>query len=430
MIKIHLLFVFIFLSAQIFSQQQSLVDIQKDIINKKASLSIHYNKLVPIYEKKNDSLSLVKKSLERTYKNNIDSLLGVISINQSITETNRKQLNNYKKLSEIIENKIVCIISTKKENKNFVKLSKIDYPVKIFYQKNVNSYILISLDNENGFLLDIKEITNNKKASLFYNSLKEKRLFSMLDKSTLLDLTNSKIAVAAELIMQQTNLKITSVNKLKELELVKITQEQNYFNKNNLKHERIRDSILLSDLFDYYGKYYPNELDVYNKLLATERVKDKLLLENYNSALINYEKNVEYMSLNIEAEADKCFNWLKTEFNDPYSAIFEKYGLKTYPSISEKYPCAKIYLLTVRAKNGFGSYVPGKYLVVMIDGNPITGTEFEGSYLDAGNLSINLMLENVNCRNSNVTEPTKPITADERIPKPNMKEYNFKFSLN
>jgi hypothetical protein len=40
------------------------------------------------------------------------------------------------------------------------------------------------------------------------------------------------------------------------------------------------------------------------------------------------------------------------------------------------------------------------------------------------------MLENVNCRNSNVTEPTKPITADERIPKPNMKEYNFKFSLN
>ena len=50
--------------------------------------------------------------------------------------------------------------------------------------------------------------------------------------------------------------------------------------------------------------------------------------------------------------------------------------------------------------------------------------------IDAGNLSINLMLENANCRNSNFTEPTKPITADERIPKPNMNEYNFKFSVN
>ena len=430
MIKKTILFVFISLFVKIYSQKQSLVEIQKDLQNKTTFLSVHYNKLTPIYEKKVDSLNLLKRNLESTFKKTSDSLNTIINVQQSIIDSNKIQLNNYKKLNQIIENKAVCIINTKKENKIFVQLTNLDYPVKIFYRESVNTYILISIDNDKGYLLDIKKVTNNKKATLIYNHLIENSLFILMTKNSLLELTKAKIPVEAEILKEQINIKIPLLNRLKDLELNKINNDLKNYDKNNLKQQRISDSIRLSELFNYYFVIYPNELNVHNKLLSTEKIKDKELLETYNTALINFEKNVEYMSLNIEAEADKCFNWLKTEFNDPYSAIFERYGLKTYPSISEKYPCAKIYLLTVRAKNGFGSYVPGKYLVVMIDGNPITATEFEGSYLDAGNLSINLMLENANCRNSNFTEPTKPITADERIPKPNMNEYNFKFSVN
>lgn len=422
-------FFFLFYFVNIYGQKPSLAEIQQDLKNKKTLLSVHYNKLIPVYEKKVDSLILLKGYLESSYRKTLDSLNHIININQSVIDLNKTQLDNFKRLNQILENKVACIINTKKEKKKFIQLTKLNYPIQIFCREDIGTYLLISIDNEHGYRFDIKKVTNNKKASVIFKYLSENRLFSLLSTDLQLDLTKAKIPLDAELLIAQLNLKISLNNRLKEIELGKINDDLKSCDKNNIKEQRNNDSIRLSELFNYYSVIYPNELNDYNKLLSIERIKDKSLLETYNSALINYEKNVEYMGLNIETEADKCFSWLKTEFNDPYSAIFERFGLKTYPSITKKYPCAKIFLLTVRAKNGFGSYMPGKYLVVMIDGNPVTATEYKGNYEDETNLLINLLVKG-GCKNSIVTEPTKPITAEERIQMPTMKEYNFKFSLN
>jgi hypothetical protein len=405
-----------------------LSEIQNDLSIKKTAFTGHYNSLVKESVNTRNSLITRKELLIKKYSASVDSINSLIEKNNLLIEANKIKLNNFNTLISTIDNKPVALINEKKHKKPFNQIIGIDYPIKIIFKdiKKQESYQLISIDNITGELLKIQEIQGNKKINKIYTDFAESNKLTNITRNEILLWTDSKIAVDANMANSVLNADINFLAKLHKTEVSKLDIEINTYDFDVLKSKRLADSTKLNELTKYYNIDYPQLIKEYNTNLGIEKVKDIALMETYNSALINFEKNAEYMRSNIEAEADKCFSWLKTEFNDPYSAIFEKYGLKTYPSITEKYPCAKIYSLTVRAKNGFGSYVPGKYLVVMIDGNPITATEYNSNYEAEANLLINLMLEG-GCKKSIVTQPIKPNTAEERIPRPIMKVYDYKF---
>jgi hypothetical protein len=446
------LVLFIVVNFTTFSQITAINEILKDLETKQQQLPKHYSELVAIYQNKQSEITGKIEALETNHK--LEIYKKEVNINALKTEyvKYKKQGSLYNSIKtfcddhknyemQLYENKADCKSIKKRFTTGFKKV-KLLFAVFATAQPGMDrkthnrdllyfwSDSLITIEsNFKSYLPDY--LLSNKIQSRpflnhsdhiileYYNTEMFNKLISYIDYKKPLEINNKVIDLTNEI--NASNLKFNE-------EKLSLSSTKETFSIDTLIKNRAVDSLTLLTLENYYVNY-PKELSIYNKLLAIEKVKDKALLETYNSALINFEKNTEYMRLNIETEADKCFSWLKTEFNDPYSAIFESYGLKTYPSITKKYPCAKIYSLTIRAKNGFGSYVPGKYLVVMIDGNPITATEYTGKYEDEANLLINLMLKE-GCKNSIVTVPTKPVTAEERIPTPTMKEYVFKFSLN
>jgi len=448
------LVLFIVVNFTTFSQITAINEILKDLETKQQQLPKHYSELVAIYQNKQSEITGKIEALETNHK--LEIYKKEVNINELKTEyvKYKKQGSLYNSIKtfcddhknyemQLYENKADCKSIKKRFTAGFKKV-KLLFAVFATAQPGMDREIhnrdLLyfwsdsSITIESNFKSYLPDyLLSNKIQSRpflnhsdhiileYYNTDMLMKLISYINYKKPLEINNKVIDLTNEI--NASNLKFNE-------EKLSLSSTKETFSIDTLIKNRAVDSLTLLTLENYYVNY-PKELANYNKLLSIEKVKDKALMETYNSALVNFEKNAKYKRSKIEAEADKCFSWIKTEFNDPYSAIFEEYGLVTYPYITEKYPCAKIYWLDVRAKNVFGSYVPGEYLVVMIDGNPITASKHYSNSINEGNLSMSLLLMlKEGCKNSNFTEPTKPMSAEERIPKPIMKEYDFKFSLN
>jgi hypothetical protein len=128
-----------------------------------------------------------------------------------------------------------------------------------------------------------------------------------------------------------------------------------------------------------------------------------------------------------EDEARVYFNLFKRNLKDPYSAILETYGVKKLKKTNESYPCVKVIILGIRAKNSWGAYGASEYWIAIKDEKVIDFGDMEDwdAFSSDYYLSLALEMNSISCGNSNFIKPTYPQTAEQRISKPVMNPYNF-----
>jgi hypothetical protein len=415
-----------------FSQVMNLSLIQKDLSLKKQEFTVYYNSLTKECAYKRDSLVKSKEILIRRNSNSIDSINNLINKNKSIIESNRVKFENFNTLVKLIENKSIALITDKKHKKVFNQFSAADYTVKIIFKdtKNVGIYQLISVDNTNGELMKIQQVSFNKQLDKIYTSFIEDNKFQTVSRSDLFSWTNSKIAVEASDENLKLNEKINSVRNIEKNEISRLDKETGIFSSDALKSKRIADSTKLEELTKYYNVEYPKAIKEYNTNLSEEKAKDKQLIDAYNSDLAKYNASAGYCTaMPTEEEARGYFNQFKSALKDPYSAILETYGVKKAKLTNEKFPCIKIVKLGVRAKNSWGAYGASEYWVAVKDEKVIDYGDLENWDTFTGDYTTRLAFEmnSISCSNTVFSKPEYPKTAEQRLSQPIMKEYNFIF---
>ena len=418
----------------LFSQIENLSDIQRDLNKKKENFTIYHNGIAKQAQAQYLDLNIKKDQSQLRLKKSNDSILGLIKDQEVILAANKIQFDNFNRLQNLLLNQSASILLSSKSSKKFIKITGVDYPTKMIYKdnKSLETYYLISIDKDR--LVKIDTFYQDKKvASLYAQSAEENRL-AFINEQKLIDLTNASLAIEKNKSINnlKAELKMLDYNQRKIIESIELKLKS--LEPAAISKARLSDSIKLNEHINYYFKIYPAELAEYSKSLEIEKQKDLKFQEEYNSQLTIWENQEKYKTQNIEAEADKCFDWIKDQLNDPYSARFEKYGVITsFTDLNKKYPCIKVYNITIRAKNGWGAYIPGKYFVAMKDGIPVAGAENgdENRFVKETNLMLNIMLENIECSNTSISEPVKPIPAEQRLSAPKLKLYDFSFySLN
>lgn len=433
--RVFILLTIINFNLKVFSQLTNLSEIQNDLSVKKTEFPKHYNYLVKKFINTRDSLITTKELLVKKHSASVDSINNLIEKNKLLIEANRIKLNNFNTLISTIDNKPVALITEKKHKKSFNEIIGTDYPIKIIFKdiEKQESYQLISVDNKTGELLKIQEIQGNKKINKIYTDFAESNKLTYVTRNEILLWTDSKIAVDANMANSILHVDLNSLEKLHKTEGSRLDIEINTYNLDVLKSKRLADSTNLNELTQYYTIDYPKAIKEYNKNLALEKEKDKLLIDTYNQDLAKYNATAGFCTkMPTEDEARVYFNQFKTALKDPYSAILETYGIKKAKKTNEKYPCIKIVQLGVRAKNSWGAYNKSTYWVAVKDELVIDYGDMENwdAWTSDYSLSLAFEMNSVSCNNTLFSEPVYPKTAEQRLSKPVMKEYVFKFSLN
>ena len=412
------------------SSFNNLSEIQNDLSIKKSTFNKHYISLIKECNFKRDSLIALKEKLIQKNLSSIDSINNLIKQNNTIIESDKLKFDNLNILRSIIENKSVALIVDKKQKKVFNKYSTVDYPVKIIFKdpKIIGEYQLISIDSSHSNKIKVERVSENKKFNKIYLSLTNSAQLQIISKSDIIAWTNSKNANNANEENLELKKEINSMKIFEKNEIIRLDKEISIYNIDALKAHRTADSTKLAELDKYYNVEYPKLIKEYNINLAKEKKKDKKLIEAYNQDLAKYNMSVGYSTaMPTENEARKYFNQFKTALKDPYSAILETYGIKKAKITNKKYPCIKIVTLGVRAKNSWGAYTASKFWVAVKDGKVIDYGDlqdwdmFTGDYM----LSQSFEFNSISCNNTTFSEPVYPKTAEERLSKPVLKEYNF-----
>jgi hypothetical protein len=412
----------------VLAQELNLREIQVDLKNHKNIFTNHYNKMFVQFKTTIDSITIKSSELTIMFKEQTDSLNSVIIKNQTLFDSQKNRFNNFLKIRNELSGKLVAIIKHPREAKFLNRFTSFEYPVNIL-KKERGNFTLYSLDASNDkFVLTV--LPENKKISKIYNSYLENNKLEFITSERLLDMTNAKKANEYLEILTSSQDKLNMLKKQNEKVMDQLENDKNKYSLEKLNKKRISDSLELIQLIQYYNVEYPNLLSKYENELEKEKIKDKKLLEKYKVDLAKYEALMGWCkSKPTEEEAIVYFNQFKRLLKDPYSAILETYGVQKFNKVNEEYPCIKFVLLGIRAKNSWGAYGFSEYFLAIKDGQIIDYGEAESiDGLFEKILPITFEMNSISCANSNFSKPIYPLTAEERVYKPIMRNYDFKFN--
>ena len=409
----------------LLAQNQNLKEIQNNLSLKKKSFSAHYNIAALNYKIKSDSLIDLKTKTIQYHFKTIDSLNAIKEKNQTIINNNSELLKNYNSINDFTRNSLVLLIMNPKENSQLNKITKTAYHARFLKKSNTGMLLVLSMDTIKN-TITITDFTENKKVVKYYDENESKK--ELIQQQAIRRITKSDIVLEAQIQFNSTDSRIKQIQSDFEFKNNSLDKQIQSYNIDKFKIKRLSDSVELSKLINYYQVEYPALITNYEETLKNEKAKDQELISAYNSQLAIYNANTGYCtSMPTEDEARVYFNLFKRNLKDPYSAILETYGVKKLKKTNESYPCVKVIILGIRAKNSWGAYGASEYWIAIKDEKVIDFGDMEDwdAFSSDYYLSLALEMNSISCGNSNFIKPTYPQTAEQRISKPVMNPYNF-----